>query len=178
MSRRYLVMARGINVGTANRLSMAELRERLAAMHCSEVTTVQQSGNVILTSESESPTEVAAMVERLLVDEFDAKVPCVVRTVDQIRAVLAHNPLQDVADDPSRYLVNFLSKEPDEAAVRELMRRDHSPEVLDIEGTEAYVWTPEGVKGMTLSYSYLERQFDVVATARNWRTVEKVASRF
>ena len=31
---------------------------------------------------------------------------------------------------------------------------------------------------MTLSYAYLERRFGLVATARNWNTLEKIAATF
>ena len=48
-----------------------------------------------------------------------------------------------MASEPSRYLVNFLSTEPDPELVGALLEEDHSPEVIAIEGTEAYVWTPE-----------------------------------
>ena len=44
-------------------------------------------------------------------------------------------------------------------------------------GAEAYVWTPDGVKAMTLSYAYLEKRFGVVATARNWNTIAKIAAK-
>ena len=58
-----------------------------------------------------------------------------------------------------------------------LLGEDHSPEVIVIEGAEAYVWTPDGVKAMTLSYAHLEKRFGVVATARNWNTLEKIAAK-
>ena len=51
------------------------------------------------------------------------------------------------------------------------------PDPPTIEGTEAYVWTPDGVKAMTLSYAHLEQRFGVVATARNWNIVEKIAAK-
>ena len=58
-----------------------------------------------------------------------------------------------------------------------LLGEDHSPEAIAIEGAEAYVWTPDGVKAMTLSYAYLEKRFGVVATARNWNTIEKIVAK-
>ena len=128
MTERYLVMPRGINVGTRNRVPMAELA-------------------------------------------------CVVRTANQVRRVLERNPLQAVVSDPSRYLVIFLSQQPDPEAVEALMGEDHSPEAIAIEGAEVYVWTPDGVKAMTLSYAYLEKRFGVVATARNWNTIEKIVAK-
>ena len=178
MTERYLVMPRGINVGTRNRVPMAELRSKLADEGYSDVATVLQSGNVIVSTESARPDRVGGAVQRLLSDEFDVNVPCVVRSANQVRRVLERNPLREVVSDPSRYLVNFLSQEPDPEMVRALLEEDHSPETIAIEGTEAYVWTPDGVKAMTLSYVYLEKRFGVTATARNWNTLEKIVAKF
>ena len=178
MTERYLVMPRGINVGTRNRVPMAELRSKLADEGYSDVATVLQSGNVIVSTESARADRVGSAVQRLLSDEFDVNVPCVVRSASQVRRVLERNPLREVVSDPSRYLVNFLSQEPDPEMVRALLEEDHSPETIAIEGTEAYVWTPDGVKAMTLSYVYLEKRFGVTATARNWNTLEKIVAKF
>ena len=178
MTERYVVMPRGINVGTRNRVPMAELRTKLAADGFSDVATVGQSGNVIVSVGSDRPDEVAGAMARLLSDEFGVNVACVIRTAHQVRRVLERNPLREVACDPSRYLVNFLSTEPDPELIGVLLEEDHSPEAIAIEGTEAYVWTPDGVKAMTLSYAYLEKRLGVVATARNWNTLEKIVAKF
>ena len=178
MTGRYLVMPRGINVGPRNRVPMADLRTKLAGDGYSDVATVGQSGNIIVSVGSDRPDEVAGAMQRLLSDEFGVNVPCIVRTADQVRRVLERNPLRELASDPSRYLVNFLSTEPDPELVGALLEEDHSPEAIAIEGAEAYVWTPDGVKAMTLSYAYLEKRLGVVATARNWNTMEKIVAKF
>ena len=178
MTERYLVMLRGINVGTRNRVPMAELRAMLADTGYSDVATVLQSGNVIVSTKSDQPDEVAGAIQRLVSDEFEVNVPCVIRTANQIREVIERNPLEGVVSDPSRYLVNFLSKVPDPEVAGALLEEDHSPEHIAIAGAEAYVWTPDGVKAMTLSYAYLEKRFGVVATARNWNTLEKIVAKF
>ncbi len=177
MTVRYLVMPRGINVGTHNLVPMAELRSKLADEGYCNIATVLRSGNVIVSAESDRPDEVAGAMQRLLSDEIDVNVPCVVRTASQIRGVLERNPLQEIVSDPSRYLVNFLSEEPDPDAVGALLEEDHSPEAIAIKGTEAYIWTPDGVNAMTLSYAYLEKRFSVVATARNWNTLERIVAK-
>ena len=178
MTERYLVLPRGINVGTRNRVPMAELRSKLAVAGYSDVATVLQSGNVIVSTESDRPDVVADTMQRLLSDEFDVNVPCLVRTAKQIRGVLERNPLREVVSDPSRYLVNFLAEEPDPNVGAALVEEDHSPQAIAIEGNEAYVWTPDGVKAMTLSYAYLEKRFGIVATARNWNALEKIVAKF
>ena len=177
MTERYLVMPRGINVGTRNRVPMAEFRSKLTGDGYCDVATVGQSGNVIVSTEEDRPDEVAGAVQRLLRDFFGVDVACVVRTANQVRGVLERNPLQEVVSDPSRYLVTFLSQEPDPEVVEALVGEDHSPEAIAIEGAEAFVWTPDGVKAMTLSYAYLEKRFGVVATARNWNTIEKIVAK-
>ena len=73
--------------------------------------------------------------------------------------------------------MNFLSEEPDPEVAGALLEEDHSPEAIAIEGAEAYVWTPDGVKAMTLSYAYLEQRLGVVATARNWNTLERIVAK-
>ena len=194
---RCVVFPRGINVGGHNRVPMAELRPKLAEAGYTDPVTILQSGNIIvtagLTSEptADQPDDAAcaaaaaaataaAAVQQLLADEFDVHVPCVARTAAEITAILERNPLGHIADNGSRYLVNFLATEPGSApdpnAVRTLVEADHAPEVVHVERSEVYVWAPEGVKALRLSYSHLERHFGVPATARNWNTLERIAA--
>lgn len=181
MTIRCVVLPKGINVGGHNRVPMAELRPKLADAGYTDPVTILQSGNIIVTADqpddAPGPSAVAASVQQLLADEFDVHVPCVARTAAEIEAILERNPLRHLADDGSRYLVNFLSDEPSPEAVRELTEADHTPEVLHVEGSEAYVWAPEGIKALRLTYAHLERHFGVTATARNWNTLERIAAK-
>ncbi len=199
MTIRCVVLPRGINVGGHNRVPMAELRPKLAEAGYTDPVTILQSGNIIVTAELTSeptaePTAdqpddaaaataaaVAAAVQQLLADEFDVHVPCVARTAAEITAILERNPLGHIADNGSRYLINFLATEPgaepDPNAVQSLIEADHAPEVVHVERSEVYVWAPEGVKALRLSYSHLERHFGVPATARNWNTLERIAAK-
>ena len=156
---------------------MAELRSKLTEAGYVDPVTVLQSGNVILTSDCADAARLSSSVERLLADEFGVNVPCLARTAEQVKAVLGLNPLASVADDGSRYMVNFMSEEPPAEAVRSLLAVNYEPEVIHVHGSEAYVWTPEGVKAMRLSYSYLEKHFGLIATARNWNTLERIVAR-
>lgn len=192
---RCVVLPRGINVGGHNRVPMVELRPKLAEAGYTDPVTILQSGNIIvtagLTSEptADQPDDAAcaaaaaaaAAVQQLLADEFDVHVPCVARTAAEITAILERNPLGHIAENGSRYLVNFLATEPgtapDPTAVRSLVEADYAPEVVHVEASEVYVWAPEDVKALRLSYSHLERHFGVPATARNWNTLERIAAK-
>ncbi len=174
---RWLVMPRGINVGKSNRVPMAELRTKLEDAGFEAVVTIGQSGNVIVTGD-DSEEKVRSSIHAAMTSGFGVDVPLVVRSADEIRAVLDANPLKEIADDGSKYLAIFLSEAPSPAQAAELEAEDVSPEVVTLRGRTAFVWTPNGVKAMRVSHTALEKRFGVTATARNWNTLQKIAAAF
>lgn len=168
-----IVLLRGINVGGHRRVPMADLRALLAGLGYDGARTYLQSGNVVLESAS-SPDQVRRAIEREIKDELDLDVAIFVRTRDELAEVIAKNPLGDVARDPSRYLVSFLSAEPDATLVREAAAVDVRPEQFVVSGREIYAWHPDGVHASKLAKVLSERRLGVTATARNWNTVTKL----
>lgn len=168
--------ARGINVGTHNRVPMKDLKLDLKQAGYGDVVTVGQSGNIVLCSEL-SEADINAAVSQLLEDAYGVRVPVTSRSAEEISEVLAKNPLADVAEDGSKYIVIFLSEDPGKEKAAELMAEDHSPETVYAEGRTVWVYTPDGVKAMTFSQTALEKRFNVVATARNVNTLEKIAAK-
>ena len=84
---RWLVMPRGINVGKINRVPMAELVTRLEGAGFKDVITIGQSGNIIVTAAG--PEEkVCVSVRALMASAFGVDVPVMVRSADEIRAIL------------------------------------------------------------------------------------------
>ena len=114
-----IVFLRGINLGSRNRIAMAELRDVLGDAGFDDIRTYLQSGNVVLSSRA-SPATVARRCEEAIADRLGLDVAVVVRTRDEIAEVVRHNPLGDVAKDPKRYQVSFLNTEPDPELVDKL----------------------------------------------------------
>lgn len=173
---RWLVMPRGINVGARNRVPMAELRRALEAADCDDVVTLGQSGNIILSSNGDEG-HVTALAAGVLSTQFGVDVPVLARDEAELRAVYETNPLANVATDGSKYLAIFLSQVPDTGAMATLLQEGHAPEVVAADGRTVFVWTPEGVKAMTVSHTALERRFGLTATARNWNTLEQIIAK-
>jgi uncharacterized protein (DUF1697 family) len=96
------------------------------------------------------------------------------RTRDELADVVQRNPLRDVADEPRRYQVSFLSAAPDPRVVRELATADVAPEQVVVIGREIYAWHPDGIQRSPLVKLLSERRLGVTATARNWSTVTKL----
>src|SRR5579884_285749 len=116
---RRIVLLRGINLGPRNRVAMPQLRDLLSDAGYEEVRTYVQSGNVVLTS-GQPPDELARECERLIGDRFGLEIPVIVRTGEELAAVVERNPLADVATNPKRYQVSFLERELDPTRIEAL----------------------------------------------------------
>jgi uncharacterized protein (DUF1697 family) len=150
---------------------MSDLREALSGAGYEDVQTYVQSGNVVLSS-ARSPDRLGREAEQLIAERFGFDVDVVVRSRDELAAVVAANPLAHVADNPKRYQVSFLDGELDEAVVDRLRGLVAEPEALVVDGREVYAWHPEGVARSKLWNVLAGKGLGVTATARNWTTVE------
>ncbi len=167
---RHVVLLRGINLGSRNRISMPELRAALEDAGFADVRTYLQSGNVVLTS-GKKPDGVARSCERLIADRFGLDIAVVVRSRAELAAVVKRNPLGDAAKDPKRYQVSFLAEKLSAEVVRKLEALAQPPERLVVSGREVYAWHPGGVAPSKLWAHLAGKRLGVTATARNWATV-------
>ena len=170
---RQIVLLRGINIGPRNRVAMPALREQLTDAGFEDVRTYVQSGNVVLSSDA-SPAKLASECERLIAERFGLRIDVIVRTRDELAEVVRRNPLADVATDPKRYQVSFLSGKLAAEKVRELEALAAAEERLVANGRELYAWHPTGVARSKLWARLAGKGLGVGATARNWTTVTKL----
>jgi uncharacterized protein (DUF1697 family) len=168
-----IVFLRAINLGARNRVPMAALRELLEALGHREPRTLLQSGNAVFVPARRPGPALAREIEQAIERELGVETRAILRTRRRLRAVVAADPLGEVADDPKRHLVSFMDAEPDARRVKELLTEDFGPERIAIDGREAHLWYPHGVQGAKLSNAYVEKRLGVVATGRNWDTIVK-----
>jgi uncharacterized protein (DUF1697 family) len=172
-AQRRIVLLRGINLGSRRRVGMAELRKLLEGHGYEDVRTHLQSGNVLLTS-SDSASRLRTRLERELAAGLGFDVEVTLRTRAELARVVAHDPLGDVAKDPSRYLVTFLETKPTAKLVREVSALDVEPERVVMSGREVYSWHPQGLQSSPLAKLLSKTGVSAAGTNRNWRTVTKL----
>jgi uncharacterized protein (DUF1697 family) len=165
---RQIALLRGVNVG-AKKVAMARLRELFAELGYADVKTYVNSGNVVFSGRRADVRKIEAAIAA----EFGFDVAVVVRTRDEIAAVVAANPLAAIATNASRYLVLFSGG----GAIDASKAEDVAPgkgEAYEIVGSEAYLWLPDGIHASPLAKAFNEKRLGVTLTGRNWRTVEKL----
>jgi uncharacterized protein (DUF1697 family) len=168
-----IALLRGINVGAHNRIPMADLRTLLAEFGYSDARTLVQSGNIVLSAEL-PPGELGGELEGAIAERFGVQTPVVVRTHAELAAVVALDPLGDVAAEHKLYQVSFLSAEPDPQAVVKIAQDDFAPERFVHVGREIYAWHPQGIHNSRLARMLSDKRLGVVATARNWKTTTRL----
>jgi len=149
---------------------MPALIECLASDGLKDVKTYVQSGNIVVSSD-EAPEELKRRCETLIASEFGLDIPVIVRTREELANVVGLNPLKEVADNPKRYQVTFLSSELKREQLKRLAELAAAPERLVAVGRELYSWHPEGVGRSKLWGRIAGAGLGVTATARNWTTV-------
>lgn len=165
-----VALLRGINLGPNRRIPMAGLRERLQEAGYGDVRTYVQSGNIVLSSDA-APGELEAELAARLEEWFGFAVPVVVRTISELEAIVAGDPLAGVVDNPKWYQVTFLSGEADPQAMQTIAELARDGERVVSRGREIYAWHPGGQARSKLALALAGRKLGVTATARNWTTV-------
>lgn len=154
---------------------MADLRDLLTGLGYDDVSTHLQSGNVILQT-GRGAARVRSEAEKAIAERFGFEVDVIVRTQAQLARIVETDPLADVADDPAKYAVAFLSEKPKAAAVREVSA-ELGPEHVRARGREVYVWAPDGMRERGVMKALASGGLAPVVTVRNWKTVRALAEK-
>ncbi|MGH8870098.1 MAG: DUF1697 domain-containing protein [Actinomycetes bacterium] len=170
----YVALLRGINLGRSRQVAMADLRAVVAEIGHGDVRTHLRSGNVLLTADARSSDALVAPLEDALSARFGFDARVVVRSRDELAAVVASDPFAGVATDGARYLVTFLS-EPAGHRLDDLDPDAYAPDAFRVRGREIYAWLPDGVTASRLDRTAWEQRLPgVTVTARNWNTVTRL----
>lgn len=166
-----VALLRGINVGTAKRIAMADLRAMLESLGYSDVRTQGQSGNALFTATKKDVAleqEINASIKRT----FGMEVAVLVRTGAEFTAAVNKNPFVARKLPANELHVCFLSATPTAAKIKSINADDFTPDEFVFGDRVIYLRLPNGVMGSTLPD--WDRVLGVRATQRNWNTTTKL----
>lgn len=164
---RCIALWRGINVGKAKRLAMADLKAVLTELGASDVKTLLNSGNAVFDTKHKLSADKirAAVRERLGVDAA-----VIVKTAAEWAAIAAGHGI-DGADDASRLLVAVTADAAALQAVAALATQ--GDERVAVTPHAAYLWCAHGILESKAAVALL-KQLGEAGTTRNWATVGKL----
>ena len=184
----HVALLRGINVGGRNKVPMADLREVVASLGHTGVTTYIQSGNVLFSTAETDNAKLAAALEAAIAERFGIWASVVVLSRDGLAEVLASNPYPD-EPNPKLVHVVFLNAEPPDdllgriAAAEGSVAAKGSRDTVEAAGPALFLHTPDGFGTSELAQTLFriisppakqKMQPALAATARNWATATKL----
>ena len=172
-AERCVALLRGVNVGIAKRISMAELRGLFEDLGYQDVSTILNSVNVVFTAPSCATAHHAARVEKAIEGRLGVRSRVIVLTRKEVAAALADNPLASVAEHPSRLLVLAFADPAHTARLASLQSERWTPEALAVGKRVAYLWCARGI-GISRLWTMVNRAIGDTGTARNVTTMTRI----
>lgn len=171
----YILLLRSVNLGKLRKVSMPELKKRLAALGYENVTSYINSGNLLFVS-SRDKTTVAQEITDLLAEHYDFEIPFSLLTADEYRED-AHNLPEWWNEDMPRLDAMFFTTDADrDALAAELETLDVPDEVLHIGTCAVYFGnysTPDYKKAQYGNFMS-KKAFANQLTLRNAKTYNKI----
>lgn len=169
----WIVLIRGINVGGRNIVPMAELRARLKDAGFANVRTYIQSGNVVLDTDETDKAKICSTVAGCINAGFGFTPKIMVLRADTMAQIIEDNPYPNAVDTPKFLHISFLAEPAVNADLGTLNAIKTETESFHITDLAVYAHLPDGAYSSKLA-ARLEKCLGVAATARNWRSANKI----
>jgi uncharacterized protein (DUF1697 family) len=171
----FVAFLRGINVGSARKLPMAELRALCAKRGLERPETYIQSGNLVVDADSDADG-LRILLEKEIKSQFGFGIDVVVRTARAWEKYINVNPFADEANISPNKLHLYLSRDRlRSGAARMLEQRAQSGERMRVAGAALWIdYGAKGVAGSKLTPTLIDKACGSPTTGRNWNTVLKI----
>jgi len=172
MPANHVALLRCINVGTAKRVAMEDLRALMGGLGYGDVRTLLNSGNVVFSANGRSgdpSRRIGAEIEK----QLGVTSRVTVLTAAELDVAVRGNSLLKVATHPSRLLVGVLASRDDRARLEPLARQKWRAERLALGERVCYLWCPDGVSKSRVLVE-VEKVLGDGITSRNWGTIQKL----
>jgi uncharacterized protein (DUF1697 family) len=169
----FVVLLRGVNVGKANRVPMADLRVLLQGLGYTDVATLLNSGNAVFRAAKGTSARHAADIAAVVSTRLKVDVPVIVISAKDLAGIVAGNTLSRTVEDHSRLLVAFVQDPKVLSTLGAIVPLVGPREQVLIGKHAAYLHCANGILESRAAGALLGRMGKSVTT-RNWATVLKL----
>lgn len=170
---RFVALFRGINVGKAKRIAMADLRALLGKLGYTDVKTLLNSGNAVFGADEDDAAGHAARIRAAVAKKLGVDAHVVVKSERDIAAIVKGNAIAEAVKEPSRFLVAVWDDPKTASGLESFASADWSPEKVHVNKHAAYLWCANGILESKAVEGYFKAAKGV-GTTRNWATLNKI----
>ena len=171
----YVAFLRGINVSRKRKVPMAELRAMCERLNLQNVKTYIQSGNIVFKSSMVQTNDIAILLHNEIQKHFNFNVPVIVKTVNELSQIIEKNPFVSQEDiTANRIYFVLLNSLPAIELLENLSEETFENEEYVVIDNCLYLKCALGYGKAKLNNNLIERKLKVMATTRNYRTMNKL----
>ncbi len=168
----YISFLRGINVSGQKKIKMEELRKLYSSAGLLNVKSYIQSGNLIFQSSIKSKKALSKLIARKIKTFLGYDVDVIMRTKEELEKIIKNNP--HPTEPANRLLISFLSEKPKEIPQERIDEKKEKDDKIHFSDQEIYFYCPGGYGKSKLSNNFFEKELNLSATTRNWRSTNKI----
>jgi len=172
---KYVSFLRAINVGGKNLIKMGELKKIFESAAYKSVTTYIQSGNVMFESSNPDENVLSEKIENRLHKNLSDDVLVFIRTSEQLKPIVDNDPFQKLKFKiPTKLYISFLKDELKQNPKLPYLSPKKDVEIIRIRNREIYCTTQKINGKYGFPNLFIEKEFGVKSTTRNWNTIIKI----
>ena len=139
----------------------------------SNVKTYLQTGNVLFNSDDTDPAKILKIIDNGIFKKLGYRVTVILRTKQNLLDIADSKPFMNYEGDVKYYLT-FLAETPKQPPTLPIRMNDIENKVFKIDNNNVYT-VGFNVKGRYgFPNVFIEKEFDVPATTRNWNTILRI----
>ncbi|MBS1513628.1 MAG: DUF1697 domain-containing protein [Bacteroidetes bacterium] len=173
----YIAFLRGINVSGQKIIKMAELAKMFSDMKFKNVKTFIQSGNVLFESNEKDTVKLETKIEKQIDKVFGFDVMVFVRAKEELEKIVQKNPFAKIKIENPKFSILFV-KDKDAGKIKVPVSSDKfAVEIIGAQGSNYFCSANPDVVGSSGGANlFIEKEYKIKGTARNWKTVMKILS--
>jgi len=173
----YVGLLRAVNLGSHNKVAMADLKALLTELGLTNPRSLLQSGNLVFETAARATGPLEKLLQTSAAKTLGLQTDFFVRSGAEWHQAIADNPFPKEAQlDPGHTVLMCLKDAPSPAAVKALQGAITGREVVRAKGRHAYFLYPDGIGPSKLTIKLIEKKLATTGTARNWNTVLKLGA--
>ncbi|GFP76222.1 DUF1697 domain-containing protein [Clostridium fungisolvens] len=177
----YVALLRGINVGTKNRIKMADLKQLFESLGYVDVKTYIQSGNVIFKAEEEKEEVIINKIEDAFEEKFGFSSSIILRSGEELRDIISNCPFLETEIEEAKataegecFYVSLMKYAPSEDKVKLIDKYKDEGNKYKIISRDVFLLFSKSIRNSKLANNL--GKLDVPSTVRNWNTINKLVS--
>jgi len=172
---KYIALLRGINVGGNTMIKMETLRDVFSSIGFENVRSYINSGNVAFETKKTGDEKLAKQISDAIETEFGKKIAVMVRSAAEIDEIISNNPFDGQFENDKDLHVFFLAGELSAEQKDLLASVVNDNEQIEARGRTLYCLLKISIIDSFVGKGFIDKKLKIPATARNWRTVKKLA---